>query len=337
MAHRGLAWTTAGLLTGLLVSGCPAPGSFNCQSDAECLFEGQQGECTAVGYCAFESEECGSGLAYGELSAPALAGTCVPGGSGSGEDGSTPSTSTPASTTARYDSTGGPGGDSTGTPDCSPGEPCVTADPCDSAGVCDVSGACVPEQDTPCSSPPGPCFLPVGECTPKGCVYVARSRQSPCDDGDPCTEGDFCDDGGECIPGARCESNDPCQVASCEPEGCVIRYLRDGESCGEGSWARCCDRRCVDISRDEDHCGGCYTRCAMGENCQSTDTMGTCEQGEANVSGRCTCAAADDDCPNMQTCQIVGASGSGLCEPDDASECHGTLEAPMDCPNYCSY
>lgn len=339
MIHRGLAWTTAGLLTGLLASGCPDPGSFHCQSDDQCLFEGQQGSCTVVGYCAFADELCSSGWAYGELSTPELAGTCVPLGDGSGDgDGSTTGASTSSSTTSTTGpdpTTIGPADGSTGLSDCSPGEPCETSDPCDAAGVCVSAGVCIPVSPIQCSSPPGPCYVPSGECTPEGCVYDPLPWPFPCSDGDPCTQDDVCDGNGECVPGPSCESEHPCQIGSCTPEGCVFEELPDGSPCGAHPSNRCCGGRCDDISLDEEHCGGCYLECTTGEDCESIADTPMCEQNDAHISGRCTCETTDD-CPSGQTCVETGAY-PGRCEPNEASDCPGNIEVSMLCPNFCTY
>ncbi len=63
---------TAGLGMAL---GCTSSSVFICADDGQC----GSGRCEVTGYCSFPDDTCASGYAYGQLSAPALMGTCVGG------------------------------------------------------------------------------------------------------------------------------------------------------------------------------------------------------------------------------------------------------------------
>ncbi len=97
-----------GVAAGLgMVLGCTSSSTFICSSDDECL----DGRCETNGYCSFPSDDCDGGWAYGEFSAPTLAGSCV-------DDG--PSAQTEGSTTAPSSDT-----DPTSTSTTSPPDPSV--------------------------------------------------------------------------------------------------------------------------------------------------------------------------------------------------------------------
>ena len=68
----------------LLVAGALALGGsciesepFECETDAQCNLDGEPGRCQETGYCAYEDEECPSGLRYSLDSPEELAGECT--------------------------------------------------------------------------------------------------------------------------------------------------------------------------------------------------------------------------------------------------------------------
>ncbi len=331
------AWAK-GLLLGLLAAGCPQASSFECQSDDQCLDGSEAGQCTELGYCAFEDEACESGWAYGDLAGAGQAGQCVPIGGDTGlmTDGQTTneaegSSGANGSTTGSADSTGPVGECSLG-----PGSPCIPDHPCATEGVCDESGTCVPLEENPCTDPPNDdCYVPIGECGERGCYYIAQSREFPCEDGDPCTLGDFCDGQGECAPGPECPvPSGPCVVGNeCTPEGCSFEYLPDGTECGAQSSERCCDGECVDIANSDDHCGGCNTACDGAQVCFGIDESPFC--GGGVLSGRCGCQE-DDDCPRDQLCTMP-LFGEMRCEPQSDRQCDGEVVVEEICANFCRY
>ncbi|MCA9710330.1 MAG: hypothetical protein KDK70_31110 [Myxococcales bacterium] len=103
-----------GVTAGLgMVLGCTSSSVFICEGDAEC----GDGRCEANGYCSFPSSGCASGWAYGELSAPSLAGMCVEEGLTATDDGSTGSPGESSAASADGPATSPPStGDVTGSP-----------------------------------------------------------------------------------------------------------------------------------------------------------------------------------------------------------------------------
>ncbi|MCA9652458.1 MAG: hypothetical protein H6712_01190 [Myxococcales bacterium] len=308
-----------------LLSACPSSG-FLCQSDDQCIDGDREGVCTSDGRCAFSDEDCASGLAYGELAGPDLAGSCVPvddASSTATDDGPVPSSD-------------GASADETSAPACSPGSTCQPDDPCATAGLCNDAGSCVVTETIACDDPPSPCHGP-GQCEPggTGCSYPPRPPDAPCEDGDPCTTGTRCDETGTCSGGEVCKTDDPCQVAQCTPEGCVIEALDDGHSCGDPASMRCCSGQCVDISSDEEHCGGCSSPCAAGQPCQSVAATPLCALHPADTSGRCVCSNSTQ-CPLGQQCGS-GFPYSDVCAPQDPDQCDGLVVDLGLCPSYCGY
>jgi hypothetical protein len=337
--HRGVRRLAAALgtiLAGVVLGlACSHAGTFRCDSSADCKDGERQGVCTEVGWCAFEDQSCESDLAYGELAAPALAGTCVPvsgtGTSGVGS-GSAVATSSSEGTPVTSDESGIQ-------PPCPAGVggPCEPEDPCAVGGLCDADGECVPTGVIVCNAPPGPCSSPQGQCQPDGsCEYPPLPAESECEDGDPCTLGDQCDGQGRCVAGPACPIVDECQVGECTDEGCAYAPLPDGTQCGEDAADRCCGGECVDISSDEDHCGGCNTACAVNQECEPVEATAECMDGPPETSGRCRCAMADDECPLGQICRTQ-LPYAGRCAPTGAAGCDGVFVEVQLCPNYCSY
>lgn len=318
--------------------GCSHAGVFECESSEQCQDGARAGVCTDAGYCAFEDESCESDLAYGDLAAPELAGKCVPVGGGTGS-GSGPGSSDEPLPSSSSD---GPSitGDETGpTPACAGGmgTPCEPVDPCALGGTCDADGSCVPAGVITCNAPPGPCSSPQGQCQPDGsCAYPPSPPMSECEDGDPCTVGDLCDGAGSCLPGPLCPNAGECQFGACMAEGCVYGPAVDGTPCGAAAADRCCGGGCVDISTDPEHCGGCSSACVDGQECESVAVTSQCPDAPPATSGRCRCAAADDQCPLGQLCRTQ-APYAGRCAPSDATACAGEFVEVQLCPNYCSY
>lgn len=96
------------------LSGCPTTSVFVCGDDGDC----GEGRCEPTGFCSFPREDCDSGWAYAELSAPQLAGECVePEDGGTASTSMDPDTGEPPSPTVTDDSvdTSGPPPTSTST------------------------------------------------------------------------------------------------------------------------------------------------------------------------------------------------------------------------------
>lgn len=329
MTDRAKVWALVGLLLGS-TSGCSRPGSFQCESDSQCVLGERSGQCTVEGYCAFEDETCESRWVYGELAGEGLGGSCVPVVDGSGTGPMTAVTSTTSTGTSTTQSA-----DESGPSQCPQGAPCTPSDPCALSGVCDAFGACLATEVLECDLP-GPCYALPAQCTPDGeCLFDPQPPGFPCDDGSECTVGDSCDGAGACIPGPSCESGDPCEVGFCTREGsCFYEAAPDGESCGPNLADRCCEGRCVDISSDEDHCGGCYAGCSADQQCESIDQTPKCPESGSEISGRCTCELSAD-CPMGHECEDSGPY-PGRCDPLEGA-CHGVHVSPGLCPDFCGY
>jgi hypothetical protein len=61
-----------------------------------------------------------------------------------------------------------------------------------------------------------------------------------------------------------------------------------------------------------------------------------CEVHPDDTTGRCTCDAANADCPHNQICRTV-TPYDNLCTPNDAGGCVDAFQDVNLCPNYCFY
>ncbi len=327
----------------LLVLTTCRPSVFYCETDDACSSGNQSGICVLPsGYCAFPNQRCDSGFAYGEFVPESLSGGCVElGGTGSvGSESESDSGTTGSSSGAASRAIGtgaGSSTDSTGAPvGCVPGQPCIPSDLCASQGVCDDRGVCAATEQQRCESPPSMCHAALGSCVDGECFYGSLPLGAPCEDGDGCTVADSCDGHGVCVPGAVCPVPGPCRVSSCEKGVCMEVPAEDGVSCGRASSARCCSGRCVDISADPAHCGGCDTACATGFACEAIDVTTTCKDAVPEVSGRCRCQGANLQCPRAQVCR-TSSPYSDRCAPQSDANCHGSAVDQSGCPSFCSY
>lgn len=346
-----------------LVTGCLDDRAYPCATDPECQVDGVLGVCLGTGFCAYPDGRCPSQLRYGPAAAGDLALECVPGGGNDGTDTMAfvdpQSSSSPAeveSSVADTQSSDSQGCDGCITPpsecfdalgsceddECvypplDAGTPCPPLDPCVVDAACDGAGTCLPVRGTTCDNPPGPCDSPRGVCERDGsCTYDPMLRGSPCDDGDPCTQNEACDGAGACVGGQPCESDNPCETASCASGRCEITAAEDGDSCGPNAADRCCAGACVDISTDGSNCGGCGVTCDADDACESVAATSTCELAPAATTGRCTCDAANIDCPIGQICRTV-TPFNNRCTPDGPDDCVNEWVDINLCPNYCEY
>ncbi len=345
-------------------SGCLEGREYPCATDLECRVDGLQGTCHTTGFCAYPDGRCPSDLRYGPAAGDGLAFECVPSAGGGNESNAFVEDSSGAATSAAADGTtaasatsaesGGCGACAAPPNDCFEaagtceqdgcvyepeiaGTSCVLADPCVLAAVCDGAGNCLVTRGMTCDNPPGPCDSSRGVCGNDGsCDYEKLPPDSPCDDGDGCTTGETCDGAGVCGGGDPCVSDDPCESASCVAGECQFAPLGDGEPCGNDSADRCCDGTCVDISSDETNCGGCGASCDADDTCESVALTASCEFAPAATTGRCSCDAANADCPLGQVCRSV-APFTNRCTPNDATNCVNAFQDVNLCPNYCFY
>jgi hypothetical protein len=99
----------------------------------------------------------------------------------------------------------------------------------------------------------------------------------------------------------------------------------------------CCNGNAVDITLNENHCGGCNSSCATGKTCEPVDQTQQCSLKPANTSGRCGCTSGAE-CPRGQTCRGL-TPHANRCAPKNVSECANNQQfvEVFDCPNYCIY
>jgi hypothetical protein len=102
--------------------------------------------------------------------------------------------------------------------------------------------------------------------------------------------------------GRRCRRDSQCCSKNCVRRG-------DDKVCGCPEGQRRCNDRCVNLKRNENHCGSCSNRCAEGEQC----VEGMC--APACVSNGVSCTADTDCCSGLlcdngqcATCRSTGGS-----------------------------
>jgi hypothetical protein len=113
--------------------------------------------------------------------------------------------------------------------------------------------------------------------------------------------------------GRRCRRDSQCCSGNCVRRG-------DDKVCGCPEGQRRCNDRCVNLKRNENHCGSCSNRCAEGEQC---------------VSGECTptCGANGDSCDEgTQCCSDNCSNGTCACKPY-SSACNNNGEC---CSGFCN-
>jgi hypothetical protein len=93
--------------------------------------------------------------------------------------------------------------------------------------------------------------------------------------------------------------------SQCCSRNCVRRGDDKVCACPEGQ--RRCNDRCVNLKRNENHCGECFNRCEEGEECVNGVCQGSCPPGETVCDGEC--------CPEGQEC-VEGMCIDTTCPPD---------------------
>ena len=91
-----------------------SPGSFVCQSDAQCVSSGVDGQCLDDGFCGFPDSDCLSGLRYGDGSGD-VSGQCAPEQGGGSTSTTTASAETSSSDGNATSSSSGPAVDDSAT------------------------------------------------------------------------------------------------------------------------------------------------------------------------------------------------------------------------------
>lgn len=251
---------------------------------------------------------------------------------------------------------------------CDDGNACTQTDSCQ-------GGVCVGENPVVCDSPPGPCKQSSGSCDPGtgACSYPNVMNGASCDDQEACTYDDLCTDGVCSGTTINCNDTD-CKIRSCNgtnqctvtnrPSGygctddgntctrdvcnasgsCTHPNRSNGTSCGSTPNRRCCGGSCVNIANDENHCGGCFTACDPGFNCEPIQNTPVCGSSyPSQTSGRCRCSGANAHCPDNrgQVCRLTQYNDGNRCVPDSSkpSPCAPgqTIQGVSGCPAYCAY
>jgi hypothetical protein len=116
--------------------------------------------------------------------------------------------------------------------------------------------------------------------------------------------------------------------AQCCSRNCVRRGDHKVCGCPEGKTR--CGVRCVNLDRNERHCGECFNRCEEGEECVAGECQGEggCPPGTTECGTQCcqtgeTCLQGLACCPNAQVC---GTGTSAICCPSAATCVDGFCE-----------
>lgn len=303
------------MLAGSVLTGCPAD-SFTCTTDLQC---GPGGVCGELGFCSFPDEQCDSEHRYGEHAPDGLAGTCVP-----GESGTTGTSMTASGSSDTIAS----GSDSTTTDSASTTASAtvtvtvtVTDTVTDSAttGPASECGNGIVESGEDCE----------GELEGVTCARVGfDGGELACDadcayDTSGCTAcGDGTIDEGEaCDPGASL-------LVDCSDVGFFAGELGCTQQC-EYDTAQCHD--CGNGSLDDDElCDG--AEIARGYTCITVGYTSSVD----TLSCTAECAIDPSDCEGL-ACGVDAAAGPGDCPPECSGGCqNGTCLIECDDPSECS-
>jgi hypothetical protein len=109
--------------------------------------------------------------------------------------------------------------------------------------------------------------------------------------------------------GRECRRDSQCCSRNCIRRG-------DDKVCGCPEGQSRCNDRCVNLQRNENHCGECFNRCDDGEQCVRGECQGgVCPPGETVCTG---CACETVACtPGTSGCNPSGAHPvGGICYAD---------------------
>jgi hypothetical protein len=117
-----------------------------------------------------------------------------------------------------------------------------------------------------------------------------------------------------------------------------VAWANDDDRCPEGQTR--CGERCVNLQRNERHCGSCFNRCRSTQTCcngrcvnlqKNENHCGSCfhrcEEGQECVEGVCgsTCV------PTGSTCTADSECCSGICDGTCACKVSGSCSADSEC------
>jgi len=145
--------------------------------------------------------------------------------------------------------------------------------------------------------------------------------------------------------GRECRRDSQCCSRNCVRRG-------DEKVCACPAGQTRCNERCVNLQRNERHCGECFNRCAEettcvnGACCPNAQVCGTgtsltcCAEGQECVGGTCAASCPPDTklCNNGQCascCDNADCIGCATCQSGTCT-CGGTVLANGTCARPCS-
>jgi hypothetical protein len=115
--------------------------------------------------------------------------------------------------------------------------------------------------------------------------------------------------------GRECRRDSQCCSRNCVRRG-------DDKVCGCPEGKTRCNDRCVNLDRNENHCGECFNRCERGQECvNGVCGGGVCPPERMLTEGDCDCASI---CPGGDFIQVT-------CQDDPACSCLETMEGTGFC------
>jgi hypothetical protein len=118
--------------------------------------------------------------------------------------------------------------------------------------------------------------------------------------------------------GRECRRDSQCCSRNCVRRG-------DDKVCGCPAGQTRCGERCVNLNRNENHCGECFNRCDEGQECLGRVCQGGCPPGEPVCGNRCCdggreCVGGVCQCPSGTT-ECTRTVGEGSTAPQCVPDC----------------
>jgi hypothetical protein len=133
--------------------------------------------------------------------------------------------------------------------------------------------------------------------------------------------------------GRECRRDSQCCSRNCVRRG-------DDKVCACPQGQDRCNDRCVNLDRNENHCGECFNRCPEGVECVNGECQGgVCPPERTLTEGDCNCAQhCGDSFPGPSTCQDnpdclcwETTEGTGFC--GTTGTCDQTCTSSDQCPS----
>ena len=113
--------------------------------------------------------------------------------------------------------------------------------------------------------------------------------------------------------GRQCRRDSQCCSRNCIRQGDVKVC-----DCPEGKTA--CNERCVNLDRNDNHCGECFNRCAEDQECVDGMCRGDCPSGSTLIGTQC--------CPDAQVCvtdtSVTCCAAAEVCVPHLTPPCRSS-------------